>query len=372
MAHETPLFDSGFDSNSITKTIETIGLSLGFQNIGIASIDLEQAQQRLQQWLAQGRHGEMGYMESHGSKRWRPEELVENTRSVISVSLNYWPEEKNSPIPPWQLLDDQSKGYISRYALGRDYHKLMRKRLKKMAQQLEAELGPFGYRVFVDSAPVLEKPLATQAGIGWVGKHTNLINRQHGSWFFLGEIYTDLPVESNNEETDHCGTCRQCIDICPTAAITAPYKLDARLCISYLTIELKGAIPVELRPLIGNRIFGCDDCQLICPWNRFAQKSEESDFTPRHGLDRPNLLELFDWDEDSFLKRTEGMAIRRIGHQQWLRNIAVALGNSTANGASKKITIDALTAKLATATPMVIEHIEWALQQLRNPDSEQK
>ena len=366
MAQETPLFDS----KSITDKIKEIGLSLGFQNIGIASIDLEQAQQRLQQWLAQGRHGEMGYMESHGSKRWRPDELVENTRSVISVSLNYWPEEKSGPITPWQLLDDKGKGYISRYALGRDYHKLMRKRLKKMAQMIEAEIGSFGYRVFVDSAPVLEKPLATQAGLGWIGKHTNIVNKHSGSWFFLGEIYTDLPVEGDKASTNHCGSCRQCIDICPTAAITAPYKLDARLCISYLTIELKGAIPIELRPLIGNRIFGCDDCQLICPWNRFAQKSEESDFSPRHGLDQPDLLELFGWDEEQFLKRTEGMAIRRIGHEQWLRNIAVALGNGTLNDERKESTVTALTARIPTSSAMVVEHIEWALQRLTNLSQE--
>ena len=367
MTHKTP----PLDSNSVTKTIKKIGRSLGFQSIGIASIDLEQAQQRLQQWLAQGRHGEMDYMESHGSKRWRPDELVENTRSVISVGLNYWPDcndGQDDQIGPWQLLENDSKGYISRYALGRDYHKMMRKRLKKMAQMIEAEIGSFGYRVFVDSAPVLEKPLATQAGLGWVGKHTNIVNKHHGSWFFLGEIYTDLPVEGDHKSADHCGSCRRCIDICPTAAITAPYKLDARLCISYLTIELKGAIPVELRPLIGNRIFGCDDCQLICPWNRFAQKSEESDFAPRHGLDRPDLLELFDWDEDSFLKRTEGMAIRRIGHQQWLRNIAVALGNGSPDEERKRATIDALMAKIPTASAMVVEHIEWALKQLTNLD----
>lgn len=358
MAHETPTLDS----NSVTKLIKTVGRSLGFQSIGIASIDLEQAQQRLQQWLSQGRHGEMNYMESHGSKRWHPEELVENTRSVISVSLNYWPEDENSLTSPWQLLKEDTKGYISRYALGRDYHKMMRKRLKKMAQLLEKEIGTFGYRVFVDSAPVLEKPLASQAGLGWVGKHTNLINKDHGSWFFLGEIYTDLPVEGSDESSNHCGTCNSCINICPTAAITAPYQLDARRCISYLTIELKGSIPIELRPLIGNRIFGCDDCQLICPWNRFATKSEEVDFVPRHGLEQPELLELFNWNEEQFLKRTEGMAIRRIGHQQWLRNIAVTLGNGSA-GNNVQV-ISALNAQLLTAAPMVAEHIEWALAQL--------
>ena len=367
MTHETPLFDS----ISITKTIKTVGRTLGFQHVGIATIDLEQAQKRLQQWLAQGRHGEMGYMESHGSKRWHPEELVENTRSVISVALNYWPNDGDVAIDPWQLLEDGAKGYISRYALGRDYHKMMRKRLKKMAQMIEVEIGSFGYRVFVDSAPVLEKPLATQAGIGWIGKHTNIVNKNSGSWFFLGEIYTDLPVEGDHESSDHCGTCTRCIDICPTAAITAPYKLDARLCISYLTIELKGAVPEDLRPLIGNRIFGCDDCQLICPWNRFVQASEEADFSPRHGLDEPDLLELFNWDEELFLSHTEGMAIRRIGHEQWLRNIAIALGNSSPDESRKKIIIDTLKTCIPNVSPMVSEHIEWALKQLNNTSSAQ-
>jgi len=376
MKQETPLFDSGFDSNSVTKTIKTVGRSLGFQHVGIATIDLEQAQKRLQQWLEQGRHGEMAYMESHGRKRWRPEELVENTRSVISVALNYWPDNGDKDvadvaIDPWQLLEDGTRGYISRYALGRDYHKMMRKRLKKMAQMLEAEIGSFGYRVFVDSAPVLEKPLATQAGIGWIGKHTNIINKDSGSWFFLGEIYTDLPVEGDHESIDHCGTCTRCIDVCPTAAITAPYKLDARLCISYLTIELKGAIPEALRPLIGNRIFGCDDCQLICPWNRFAQPSEESDFSTRHGLDQPDLLELFNWDEAQFLNRTEGMAIRRIGHEQWLRNIAVALGNSKPDEAQKSVVIEVLKIQFSDASPMLAEHIEWAINQLNLPNLNQ-
>ncbi|MCW8887639.1 MAG: tRNA epoxyqueuosine(34) reductase QueG [Gammaproteobacteria bacterium] len=357
------------NSTSITELVKTIGRSLGFQDIGIASINLEKAQQHLQQWLDEGRHGEMSYMANHGSKRWRPEELVEQTRSVISVSINYWSDRD---FDPWQLLEDNRRGYISRYALGRDYHKLMRKRLQKMAQLIEQEIGSFGYRVFVDSAPVLEKPLATQAGIGWIGKHTNLVNQHSGSWFFLGEIYTDLPVESDVESVDHCGTCSRCIDICPTAAITAPYRLDARLCISYLTIELKGSIPLELRPLIGNRIFGCDDCQLICPWNRFAQASSESDFSPRHGLEQPDLLELFSWSETEFLSRTEGMAIRRIGHEQWLRNIAIALGNSSATGPLKEKMIAALKLRLPTviSSPMVTEHIEWALAQLdSNPSA---
>ncbi|MCW8826297.1 MAG: tRNA epoxyqueuosine(34) reductase QueG [Gammaproteobacteria bacterium] len=357
------------NSTSITELVKTIGRSLGFQDIGIASINLEKAQQHLQQWLDEGRHGEMSYMANHGSKRWRPEELVEQTRSVISVSINYWSDRG---FDPWQLLEDNRRGYISRYALGRDYHKLMRKRLQKMAQLIEQEIGSFGYRVFVDSAPVLEKPLATQAGIGWIGKHTNLVNQHSGSWFFLGEIYTDLPVESDVESVDHCGTCSRCIDICPTAAITAPYRLDARLCISYLTIELKGSIPLELRPLIGNRIFGCDDCQLICPWNRFAQASSEPDFSPRHGLEQPDLLELFSWSETEFLSKTEGMAIRRIGHEQWLRNIAIALGNSSAAGPLKEKMIAALKLRLPTviSSPMVTEHIEWALAQLdSNPSA---
>ena len=264
-------------------------------------------------------------MEQHGTRRTRPAELVPGTLRVISVRMDYLP---GSAAPADAVLHNPELGMISRYALGRDYHKVVRTRLQKLADQISARVGPFGYRAFTDSAPVLEKALAEKAGLGWIGKHTNLITRNAGSWFFLGELYTDLPLPVDAPASNHCGTCQACIDICPTQAIVAPYQLDARRCISYLTIELRGSIPVELRPLIGNRIYGCDDCQMVCPWNKFAQPTQEPDFAPRHGLDAPKLVELFAWSEEEFLKKTEGSAIRRIGYECWLRNIAVALGNA--------------------------------------------
>lgn len=331
---------------------------LGFSRCGISGIDLEQAGAQLEQWLATGKHGEMGFMAAHGSKRYRPQELLPGTLSVISVALEYWPAESADP---WQILERAELAYISRYALGRDYHKLMRLRLQRLAERLAAQLGPFGYRVFTDSAPVMEKPLAAQAGLGWVGKHSNLLNR-HGSWFFIGEIYTDLPLPADEPDQAHCGRCTACIDICPTQAIVAPYVVDARRCISYLTIEHPGAIPETLRPAMGNRIYGCDDCQLVCPWNRFASPGKEIDFQPRHGLDQASLIGLFDWDEASFLQRFEGSAIRRIGHQRWLRNIAVALGNAPADARIQQ----ALQQHALHPSALVREHVHWALAQQRS------
>lgn len=329
---------------------------LGFQQLGITNTDLAQDEAWLLQWLDAGMHGEMDYMARHGTKRSRPADLLPGTVRVISVRMDYQPQPSAAP---QEVLDDTTLAYVSRYALGRDYHKLMRNRLQKLADRISKAIGPFGYRAFVDSAPVLEKALAQKAGLGWIGKHTNLISEDTGSWFFLGEIYTDLPLPQDSAASEHCGTCTACIEACPTRAIVAPYKVDARLCISYLTIELRGAIPVELRPLLGNRIYGCDDCQLVCPWNRFATPTQETDFLPRHELDAPTLIELFSWDETTFLNRTAGSAIRRIGHECWLRNIAVALGNAPTSSA----VIDSLQARVEHPSALVREHVSWALAQ---------
>ncbi|RRQ22653.1 tRNA epoxyqueuosine(34) reductase QueG [Thiohalobacter thiocyanaticus] len=343
------------DLDQLARDIKAWGAELGFDQIGITGTDLSDAETHLLNWLAAGRHGEMGYMARHGTRRSRPAELEPGTLRVISVRLNYWPDAAD----PDTVLQSPGQAFISRYALGRDYHKLLRKRLQQLARRIEQVTGPFGYRAFTDSAPVLEKALAEQAGLGWIGKHTNLIHKQTGSWFFLGELYTDLPLPVDSPAENHCGTCRSCIDACPTGAIVAPYELDARLCISYLTIELHGPIPVELRPLLGNRIYGCDDCQLVCPWNRFARITAEDDFQPRHGLDTAGLIECFGWDEPTFLARTEGSAIRRIGHERWLRNIAVALGNApTSPGV-----IAALQARADHPSELVREHVAWALAQ---------
>lgn len=342
------------DLAALPERIREWGRELGFQGVGIASIDLGAAEARLLDWLTAGFHGEMEYMERHGTKRSRPPELVPGTVSVISARMDYMPDGETDP---WAVLGDGELGYISRYALGRDYHKVLRKRLKRLAGRIEEVAGEFGHRVFTDSAPVLEKPLAAQAGLGWQGKHTNLLHRDAGSWFFLGEIYIDLPLAPDEPVSNHCGSCHACIDACPTGAIVAPYKLDARLCISYLTIELKGSIPVELRPLIGNRIFGCDDCQLVCPWNRFAQKTAEGDFQPRAGLEAPQLVALFGWDEQTFLERTEGSAMRRLGYGRWLRNVAVALGNAPTGAA----VIAALESRRDHPDTVVREHVRWAL-----------
>jgi epoxyqueuosine reductase len=350
--------NSKIDLVQLAADIKRWARELGFQQTGIADVELGEAEVHLLSWLSRGRHGAMQYMESHGTRRSRPHELQPGTLRVISARLDYLPGQAADTAA---VLRNPSLGFVSRYALGRDYHKVMRQRLQKLAERIEARAGRFQYRAFSDSAPVLEKALAEKAGLGWIGKHTNLIDKQTGSWFFLGELYTDLPLPVDAPAENHCGTCHACIDICPTRAIVAPYELDARRCISYLTIELRGSIPVELRPLIGNRIYGCDDCQLVCPWNRFAQPTVESDFAPRHGLDAPELIRLFSWTEEDFLKYTEGSAIRRIGYECWLRNIAVALGNASKNEA----VIKALEERLNHDSELVREHVTWALRQHR-------
>lgn len=344
----------GMQTERLTTKIKTWGRELGFDAVGIAGVALPEAETRLLEWLAAGRHGAMDYMAKHGTKRARPAELVPGTLRVISARLNYYPPHARES---WSVLADTRLGYISRYALGRDYHKVMRRRLQALADKITAEIGEFSHRVFSDSAPVMEVELAQLAGLGWRGKHTLLLQREHGSWFFLGEIYTDLPLQVDAPVTPHCGSCHACLDICPTQAITAPYQLDARRCISYLTIELKTAIPETLRPLMGNRIYGCDDCQLVCPWNKFAQASQEIDFQVRHSLDAPSLVSLFAWSESDFQQRFAGSAIRRIGYAQWLRNIAVALGNAP----SSPEIIAALRAHSDDGRALVREHVAWAL-----------
>lgn len=336
---------------------------LGFQQLGVSDIKLDAAEQHLLDWLAKGYHGEMDYMQRHGTRRSRPAELQDGTLSIISVRMDYLPQDMHAAEA---VLDDPHKAYVSRYALGRDYHKLMRGRLQTLYERIAEAIGSFGYRVFVDSAPVLEKAIAEKAGLGWIGKHSNIINKERGSWFFLGEIYTDLPLSPDRAAENHCGSCSACIDICPTDAIVAPYQVDARRCISYLTIELRGSIPEEFRPLLGNRIYGCDDCQLVCPWNRFAHLSEEADFQPRHRLDEADLIELFQWTEEQFLERLQGSAIRRIGYACWLRNIAVALGNAlgkASESAQRTALLTALKARRDDPSPLVREHVAWALQQ---------
>jgi len=349
---------SDINASALALQIKQWGRELGFQQVGITDTELTKDEVWLLGWLDREHHGEMDYMQRHGHKRSRPQELVPGTQRIISVRMNYWPPQVADSV---SLLDDPVRAYLSRYALGRDYHKLLRKRLQKLAKRIEQSTGPFGYRAFTDSAPVLEKAIAQKAGLGWIGKHTNLIDDKGGSWFFLGELYTDLPLPIDTPATPHCGTCTTCMEVCPTQAIIAPYQLDARRCISYLTIELRGPIPEEFRPLIGNRIYGCDDCQLFCPWNKFAQPTTETDFTPRHGLDSAILIELFSWDEKEFLTKTEGTAIRRIGHECWLRNIAVALGNSP----SSQPVIKALKSRQQDPSELVREHVNWALKQHR-------
>jgi epoxyqueuosine reductase len=353
-----PAISSKVDFERLAHDIKRWGMMLGFQRVGIADTDLAEHEAHLINWLSRERHGEMSYMARHGARRSRPNDLVPGTTRIISVRLNYRPP---GGAQPTDVLAASNVAYISRYALGRDYHKLMRKRLQSLAERIEGRTGRFGYRAFVDSAPVLEKAVAAKAGLGWIGKHTNLLSRDAGSWFFLGELYTDLPLPVDAAVTTHCGSCNACIDACPTGAIVAPYQLDARLCISYLTIELRGSIPQEVRPLIGNRIFGCDDCQLACPWNRFAQTSELADFAVRHGLDASRLVDLFRWSEQDFLRYTEGSTIRRIGYDCWLRNIAVALGNAPPSPAIR----DALLARASYPSELVREHVRWALDQHR-------
>lgn len=349
-----------------TKEIDFAGLAqqiklwakeLGFQQAGICDTDLGDHETHFLQWLKDDFHGEMDYMQRHGTRRSRPADLEPGTTRIISVRMDYLPQEH---LPPEQVLDDHGLAYISRYALGRDYHKVLRKRLQKLADRIEQHTGPFGYRAYTDSAPVLEKAIAQKSGLGWIGKHSNLLNKDAGSWFFLGELYTNLPLPCDEPETqNHCGSCTSCMDVCPTQAIVAPYRVDARRCISYLTIELKTSIPEDMRPMLGNRIYGCDDCQLVCPWNRFAKHSQEIDFSVRHSLDSSTLCQLFLWTEAEFLRHTEGSAIRRIGYLQWRRNIAVALGNAEY---SNEVT-QALNSAAEHPSDMLREHVSWAINQ---------
>ncbi|MEQ1635854.1 MAG: tRNA epoxyqueuosine(34) reductase QueG [Methylococcales bacterium] len=350
-----PLSDPETQSR-LASQIKRWGAELGFQQVGITDTDLTAAQQHFEAWLNNSYQGEMDYMQRHGLKRSHPELLIPGTSSVISVRMDYLPETTKVS---QAVLDDPLKAYVSRYALGRDYHKLLRQRLQILADKITDKIGAFGYRAFVDSAPVLEKALAEKAGLGWIGKHSNVINRRAGSWFFLGELYTDLPLPPDKSSDNHCGSCSACLSICPTQAIVAPYQVDARRCVSYLTIELHGSIPEPFRPLIGNRIYGCDDCQIICPWNRFAKLTAEGDFNPRQQLNNQQLLDVFKWDEETFLRKTEGSAIRRIGHIRWLRNIAVALGNAKSSAPIQ----GALQQKLTHSSEMVREHVQWALLQ---------
>lgn len=340
----------------LAQQIKLWGQQLGFSEVGITDIDLTKHEAQLQRWLDAGYHGSMDYMAAHGMKRARPSELVPGTQRVISVKMNYLPPDSGFA----KNLKNTEKAYISRYALGRDYHKLMRNRLKQLGKKIEQQVGDYGFRPFVDSAPVLERQLAEKAGLGWRGKHSLLINKEAGSWFFLGELFVDLPLPIDDENTfEGCGKCVACITLCPTGAIVEPYVVDARKCISYLTIEHQGAIPEQYRTLMGNRIYGCDDCQLVCPWNRYGKITDEADFHPRTQLKNKDLLELFAWDETTFLKNTEGSPIRRIGHERWLRNIAVGLGNADFSPAI----IAALEDKRQAVSDLVGEHINWALAQ---------
>ncbi len=338
---------------SLVQDIRLWALELGFSATGIAGIELGEDEQHLRGWLTQGLHGEMEYMARHGTRRSRPAELEPGTLRVISVRMDYWPA---TAADPWMVLNNAQHAYITRYALGRDYHGLIRKRLQKLADRIAARIGPFGYRAFADSAPVLEKALARKAGLGWIGKHTLLLDRDAGSYFFLGELYTDLPLPIDSPRSAHCGSCTRCIDVCPTQAILGPQRLDARRCIAYLTIEQRGAIPVELRRPMGNRVFGCDDCQLVCPWNRYAKVTRIADFAPRHNLDHASLLDLFAWSEAEFLQRTAGMALRRTGYLGWLRNLAVGLGNAPYD----PHIIQALRGRLDHPSALVREHVSWA------------
>jgi len=342
------------DLVALAAAIKSWGRELGFQAVGIADTDLSAVEPRLAAWLAAGFAAELDYMRKHGAKRTRPASLVPGTLRIISARMDYRPDAADS----WRTLADRGKAFVARYALGRDYHKVLRGRLRQLAGKIAAEIGEFGYRVFADSAPVMEVELARKAGLGWRGKHTLLIAREAGSFFFLGDIYTDLPLPLDVPVEEHCGSCRKCLDVCPTQAIVAPYTLDARRCISYLTIELKGSIPVELRPLIGNRVFGCDDCQLVCPWNRYAQVTPEADFRVRNGLDDVELVDLFAWNETRFRERMSGSAILRVGYERWLRNLAVGLGNAPT---SERV-VAALRSRAQDASALVREHVAWALE----------
>ena len=347
---------SSCNFTDLARLIKAWGRELEFDELGITDTRLDAHETRLMNWLAAGYHGEMRYMHLHGTRRSRPQELAPGTLRIISARMNYLAPDARDEL---EVLGNRDQAYISRYALGRDYHKVIRRRLQKLAERIAEKTGPFGYRAFTDSAPVLEKALAEKSGLGWIGKHTNLINRTSGSWFFLGEIYTDLPLPVDSPAENHCGTCTTCMEVCPTGAIVGPYRLDARRCISYHTIELKGSIPVEFRKAMGNRIFGCDDCQLHCPWNRFGKKSQLADFAVRHRLDAPKLVDLFSWSEEEFRATTEGSAIRRIGYTCWLRNIAVALGNAE----TSPEVIRALKGRQQHPSELVREHVNWALMQ---------
>ncbi|HTD02279.1 tRNA epoxyqueuosine(34) reductase QueG [Undibacterium sp.] len=351
------------DLDALAGRIKAWGMELGFADVRIADVDLSHAEPGFQAWLDAGCHGDMAYMAAHGSKRTRPAELVPGTVRAISATMNYLPAGTGDN---WRSREEShaaDTAVVSVYARGRDYHKVLRSRLQQLAERIQAEVGEFGYRVFTDSAPVMEVALAEKAGLGWRGKHTLLLNREAGSMFFLGEILVDIPLPIDPPVSNHCGQCRSCIDVCPTQAIIAPYKLDARRCISYLTIELHGSIPLELRPLIGNRVYGCDDCQLYCPWNKFAQRASVDDFEVRNGLDSASMVSLFAWTEQEFLRLLEGSPIRRIGHERWLRNIAVGLGNAAGSMRGDAGIVAALRARLAHPSEMVREHVVWALEQ---------
>ena len=340
---------------TLADDIKSWGIELGFSQLAITDVDLSAYHHHLAEWLQRNFHGEMEYMSRHQNLREHPEQLVPGTIRVVCVRMDYALTTENS----LEELQPASKAYVARYARGRDYHKLIRQRLQKLADRIEAAVGSFGYRAFVDSAPVLERALAEKSGLGWIGKNTMLINKQAGSWFFLAELFTDLPLPVDSADQDHCGSCRACLDICPTGAFTQAGQLDATRCISYLTIESRKAIPVELRPLMANRIFGCDDCQLVCPWNKFTRVTREKDFSPRHALDDAALVDLFAWTEEEFMQATEGSAIRRTGYEGWLRNIAVALGNAP----TAPEIIAALQSRRENSSALVREHIEWALAQ---------
>jgi len=346
------------DFAALKRELIAEGRALGFGRIGVSGINIPEDEAHLLRWLEDGWHGEMQYMQLHGVNRSRPASLVPGTVRVVSARMDYWPEEAREASA---VLGDATLGYVSRYALGRDYHKILRQGLQRLAEALQRRAGPFGYRVCVDSAPVLEKAHARDAGLGWIGKHTNLLARDAGSWFFLGEILTDLPLPLDVPASAHCGSCSACIPACPTEAIVAPYRLDARRCISYLTIEHKSAIPEELRPAIGNRIYGCDDCQLVCPWNKFAKAAAHPDMKVRHQLDAPALTEVFGWTEAEFRERMQGSAIYRIGYERWSRNVAVALGNAPRSDAARR----ALEARREDASALVREHVAWALARQR-------
>src|SRR5271166_120170 len=352
----TPSPAAAFDPPALLADVRRWSAELGFARLGVACIDLAADEAHFLDWLRAGFNGEMAYMSRHGVKRSRPAQLLPGTVSCISVRMDYWPEDAADAAA---TLADSGAAYVSRYALGRDYHKVLRTRLQQLCDRIARAVGPFGYRVFTDSAPVLERALARNAGLGWIGKHTNLIDRDAGSYFFLGEIYLDLELPVDLPSSAHCGTCSACLPACPTGAIVAPYRLDARRCISYLTIELSGPIPTEFRRAIGNRIYGCDDCQLACPWNKFATSTSEADFAPRHGLDHAGLIDLFSWSESEFQQKTRGSAIRRIGYSRWLRNLAVALGNAPSSPAL----IAALEARAQHPSALVREHVQWALAQ---------